>query len=329
MSRVTRELSCLLVKSILVFSFTLTSLTLPAFANPSASDHEAKTRYPIVLVHGMLGFRKMFGVIEYFSGVKKKLESQGATVYVTHASAINSNEVRGNQIIQQLEEIRKQTGQADLKFNLIGHSQGGVDIRYVAGIRPDLVASLTSIGSPHKGVNVDSWRLLNSQRIQNAPNFITGPINLALRLNYLLLTGTWKPMDIKGALLLLDMEQVQAFNQRFPGGIDDQYCETGAPVTETEFGEIKNYSWTGSEAFTNGFDVADSGLWLISKGIYGDEKSDGLVSVCSAQFGMAIETGVKMNHLDEMNIFITAWGEQKKPLQVYEEHASRLRFAGL
>ncbi|WP_306462787.1 esterase/lipase family protein, partial [Klebsiella pneumoniae] len=37
------------------------------------------------------------------------------------------------------------------KVNLIGHSHGGPTIRYVASVRPDLVASVTSIGGVHKG----------------------------------------------------------------------------------------------------------------------------------------------------------------------------------
>src|SRR3546814_16858781 len=54
-------------------------------------------------------------------------------------------------MIAQLDDIRAIKGNNSLKFNLIGHSQGGLDIRYVAAVRPDLVASLTTVGSPHKG----------------------------------------------------------------------------------------------------------------------------------------------------------------------------------
>jgi len=301
----------------------------PVYGNQSIGEDRLKTNYPIVLVHGMLGFKQMFGVINYFGGVKKSLEAQGATVYASHTSAINSSEVRGQQLIEQLDAIRNQSGEEHLKFNLIGHSQGGLDIRYVAGLRPDLVASLTSIGTPHKGVNAESLGIFNPRKLQNAPKFVKAGLNFGFRLNYLLLTGTWKPMDIGAALFMVNLDQVLAFNARFPGGVSDQYCEAGDATTKTDFGEIKNYSWTGEGVFTNALDIADSGLWMVSKLVYGDEKSDGLVSVCSAQFGLPIDTGITMNHLDEMNFFITAWGEDKKPLQAYEEHASRLRIAGL
>ena len=35
-----------------------------------------------------------------------------------------------------------------------GGARGGLDIRYVAGVRPDLVVSITSVGSPHMGVDL-------------------------------------------------------------------------------------------------------------------------------------------------------------------------------
>mgnify|MGYP003302244223 CR=1 FL=1 len=37
------------------------------------------------------------------------------------------------------------------KFNLMGHSQGGMTSRYVMSVRPDLVASVTTMATPHTG----------------------------------------------------------------------------------------------------------------------------------------------------------------------------------
>ena len=42
-----------------------------------------KTKYPIVLAHGMAGFDELFGVYEYFLGIPDSLRDRGATVYVT------------------------------------------------------------------------------------------------------------------------------------------------------------------------------------------------------------------------------------------------------
>jgi triacylglycerol lipase len=113
-----------------------------------------RTQYPIVLAHGFLGFDNLAGIMDYWYGIVDKLEDGGATVYVTEVSPINSSVNRGEQLIAQLEEIRAIEGDPNLKFNLIGHSQGGLDIRYIAGVRPDLVASLTTIATPHVGVDL-------------------------------------------------------------------------------------------------------------------------------------------------------------------------------
>ena len=42
-----------------------------------------KTRYPIVLAHGLFGFDQLFGVIDYFFGIPDALTDGGARVFVT------------------------------------------------------------------------------------------------------------------------------------------------------------------------------------------------------------------------------------------------------
>jgi triacylglycerol lipase len=115
----------------------------------------AKTKYPIVLAHGMAGFDELFGVYEYWYGIPGALRDKGATVFVTEVSQFNSTEVRGEQLIDQIETIVAITGKP--RVNLIGHSHGGLDVRYVAAVRPDLVASVTSVGTPHKGADLADY----------------------------------------------------------------------------------------------------------------------------------------------------------------------------
>ena len=107
-----------------------------------------QTRYPIVLVHGLFGFDHI-GPIEYFYGIPGALRKDGASVHVAQVSAANSTEVRGEQLLAQVKQILAVTGAS--KVNLMGHSHGGPTARYVASVRPDLVASVTSIAGVHKG----------------------------------------------------------------------------------------------------------------------------------------------------------------------------------
>src|SRR5262245_21807231 len=54
-----------------------------------------KTKYPIVLEHGLGGFDALFGVYEYWFGITDALRDGGATVFVTEVSQLNSTEARG------------------------------------------------------------------------------------------------------------------------------------------------------------------------------------------------------------------------------------------
>ena len=118
---------------------------------PASASGYTQTRYPIVLVHGLFGFDRL-GPLEYFYGIPGALRSGGAQVYVTSVSAANSTEVRGEQLLYQVRQILAATGAE--KVHLIGHSHGGPTSRYVASVRPDLVASVTSIGGVNKGSRV-------------------------------------------------------------------------------------------------------------------------------------------------------------------------------
>ena len=65
----------------------------------SATSDFAKTKYPIVLAHGLGGWSKMFGLVDYFNGIPQDLTKNGASVYVTKTSSVNDTEVRGEQLL--------------------------------------------------------------------------------------------------------------------------------------------------------------------------------------------------------------------------------------
>jgi len=110
-----------------------------------------QTTYPIVLVHGLYGFKDIFGM-DYFWLIPEALEIGGAEVYIATVSGLNSTETRGEQLLAKVEDIIAISGAS--KVNLIGHSHGGPTSRYVASIRPDLVASVsTAHGVNHRGSN--------------------------------------------------------------------------------------------------------------------------------------------------------------------------------
>src|SRR5690606_38615294 len=111
--------------------------------------------YPIILAHGFFGFEDFAGIdfITYFYGVKDELAARGeAQVFTPAVDPFNDSETRGEALLAHVERILEETGAT--KVNLIGHSQGGLDSRYVAHQRPDRVASVTTFATPHRGTPI-------------------------------------------------------------------------------------------------------------------------------------------------------------------------------
>jgi len=307
--------------SSLRLAMTLVVTLAVSAPHAEAASTFTKTRYPIVLAHGLSGFRQLFGVVDYFFGIPSDLQSGGAKVFVTQVSAFGSAEQRGEQLLAQIEHIVATTGSG--KINLIGHSQGGLDARYVMAVRPDLIASLTTVATPHTGADLADFlrdNLTAGGFNETVVAALAGSLGTVLDL----LTGTPEPQDAVGALNSLSSAGAAAFNQRFPAGLATTRC--GA--TPSSFNGIQLFSWSGESSITNIFDISDVALALTS--LFYDEDSDGLVGKCSSHFGKVLRDNYSMNHLDEVNqLFAMTSIFETDPVAVFRSHANRLRTAGL
>ncbi len=308
------------------FAPFLLALGLMLVAGPASAFclfncNVAKTRYPIVLAHGLAGFDQLFGVVEYFYGIPSELRSKGATVYVTQVSAFNSTAARGEQLIDQIETIVAITGKP--KVNLIGHSHGGLDVRYVASVRPDLVASVTSVASPHKGADLADFLRDNVQGgsfTEGVLSFFANSLGTVLGL----LSGSTNPQDAILALDSLTSAGMAAFNAQHPQGVPATACGQGA----SSVNGIRYYSWSGTGLLTNVFDLSDPALGLTSF-FYG-EANDGLVGRCSSRLGSVIRDNYFQNHLDEVNQLLGLVSIfESNPKTLFRNHANRLKNAGL
>jgi triacylglycerol lipase len=281
----------------------------------------SQTRYPIVLCHGMAGFTSLFGVVDYFYGIDTALASSGASVFLTHVPQFDTTEARGEELLSEVEEIVARTGSG--KVNLIGHSQGGLDVRYVAAVRPDLVASVTTVGSPHQGAALADYLLAHL-----APGGFDETVlalfadSLGMLIDFL--SGNTDPQDAIGALDSLSSAGAAAFNAQYPAGLPTTPCGSG-PASANG---ISFYSWGGASPLTNILDPSDPALGLSSLVYPGP--NDGLVGTCSAHFGTVIRDNYTMNHLDEVNqvLGLTALFATS-PVSVFTSHANRLKSAGL
>lgn len=287
-----------------------------------AQSGYTQTRHPIVLVHGLLGFDSLLGVYDYFYGLPSDLRSGGARVYVANVSSSNFTEVRGEQLIRYLDQLRATYGHS--KFNLIGHSHGGPTARYVASVRPDLVASMTSIGSPHTGSKVADGLSTIAPPGSWLEATVAGFVN-ALSVFIEFLSGDGDPQNALGALASLNSAGAQAFNNRHPQGRPTSSCGSGASTVNG----IRYYSMGGTSVLTNIFDASDAMLGASSL-FFGWEQNDGLVGQCSSRWGFVLRDNYPWNHLDQVNQILGLRGLfTPSPSSVYRAHANRLKNVGL
>ena len=300
---------------------TFVAVSSQAQAGLFSSSGYTQTRYPIVLAHGMLGFDSMLG-IDYWYGIPQALRRDGAQVYVTEVSQLNTSELRGEELLQQVEEIVAISGKR--KVNLVGHSHGGPTVRYVAAVRPDLVASVTSVGAPHKGSDVaDLLRKLPEGSGGEA--ILAGLTNgMGALIHFLSGSPSTEPQNSLGSLESLNSEGAARFNAKYPQGVPTSACGEGA----YKVNGVRYYSWSGTSPLTNPLDVSDAMLGAGSLAF--DEANDGLVGRCSSHLGMVIRDNYRMNHLDEVNqvLGLTSLFETD-PVTIYRQHANRLKNAGL
>jgi len=279
-----------------------------------------QTRYQIVLVHGLFGFDSIAG-IPYFYDIPDGLASGGARVFLAQVSATNSNEVRGEQLLSQVRQVLAITGAT--RVNLIGHSQGGLTARYVAAVRPDLVASVTSVGTPHKGSRVaDLVRNVlppGSVSESVARDVIQGVAVLIDEIS-----GGNLPQNPLAALDALTTPGTRTFNTRYPAGLPTTACGSGA----ARVNNVAYYSWGGIANYTNFYDVSDVILGATGL-VFGDEDNDGLVGRCSNHLGTIIYDDYFQNHLDEVDqVFGLVSPFTSNPVTLFRAQANRLRNAG-
>ena len=109
-----------------------------------------KTRYPVVLVHGI--FFRDWQLVNYWGRIPAELMRNGAEIYYGGQQSAAPVAVSAVELKERILTILRETGAE--KVNLIAHSKGGLDCRYAIthlGLAP-CVASLTTINTPHRGV---------------------------------------------------------------------------------------------------------------------------------------------------------------------------------
>lgn len=158
--------------------YALLALGLASFGlEGAARAGAARTTYPVVFAHGMGGFNNLLGydywgddygtfvgdpcdeLLEIYCNVDL---DAGQKAYVAQVQAFQSSEVRGLDLANDIEGFLATAGAS--RVNLIGHSQGGLDIRKAAKVLYQrraytVVSQLISVSSPHRGSPVAKYIL--------------------------------------------------------------------------------------------------------------------------------------------------------------------------
>lgn len=290
------------------------------------------TRYPLVLVPGMLGFIRLV-LYPYWYGIVSALRRGGAVVVAVKVSPLHSSEVRGEQLLARIEEVLRQTGAQ--KVNLIGHSQGSLTARYAAAKRPDLVASVTSVAGTNHGSELADYLQAHYPADSAKGRVLSAVLRLISALMSLLETGyrgPKLPVDIHASHASLTTAGVALFNQRYPQGLPATWGGNGPE----EVNGVRYYSWSGTlqpgktDKGRNLFDGTNRSCRLFARTFVREAgQCDGMVGRYSSHLGTVIGDDYPLDHFDIVNQSLGLVGKGAEPIRLFVEHAERLKAAGV
>lgn len=295
-------------------------------------SQQCATRYPLVLVPGMLGFIRLV-LYPYWYGIVSALRRSGAVVVAVQVSPLHSSEVRGEQLLARIEEILTQTGAQ--KVNLIGHSQGALTARYAAAKRPDLVASVTSVAGTNHGSELADYLQAHYPANSAKGRLLSALLRLIGALMSLLETGyrgPRLPVDIQASHASLTTAGVALFNQQYPQGLPETWGGNGPEVVNG----VRYYSWSGTlqpgktNRGRNLFDGTHRSCRLFARTFVREAgQCDGMVGRYSSHLGTVIGDDYPLDHFDIVNQSLGLVGKGAEPVRLFVEHAQRLKAAGV
>ncbi len=270
----------------------------------TADCERETTRFPVLFVHGWTGFGAI-GPVDYFFGVRDELEPLGYPVVFPVLDPYNSHIVRADQLAAAIDaallELRAR------KVNLLAHSQGGLDARYLISTLGygDRVAALTTVATPHQGTPLADIAL----------GLQPGPTGQALAfLLELVGAAAGNQSDAEASFWSLSETFVRGeFNPQNP---DDP--------------RVDYQSWMGRTCLSvlACGDAVDAPIltgYQILTSVAGD--NDGVVPVSSAPWG-AYHGTVPADHFDEVGQVAGATSPEFDHLAFYRDRARDLRDAG-
>jgi triacylglycerol lipase len=176
------------------------------------------TRYPLLMVHGV--FFRDWSAFNYWGRIPDQLEAFGARIHYGGQQSSASVAQSAAELAATIRRIVAETGCG--KVNIIAHSKGGLDARWAIsqlGVA-DLVASLTTINTPHRGCN------FARQLLEKIPDKVVGQISSSYD-NLFSRLGDVAPDFLGGVVDLTDTECAR-LNQAMPDAAGVLYQSLGS-----------------------------------------------------------------------------------------------------
>lgn len=289
-------------------------------------------RYPLVLVPGLLGFISLLGY-PYWYGIVSALRRLGATVFPVLVSSVHSTEVRGEQLLLRIADVLAQTGAE--KVHLIGHSQGALTARYAAALKPEWVASVTSVAGPNQGSELADFLARKAPHGSLRERVLSALLRAVARCMAWLergYKGEPLPIDVAAAQQSLTCDGVAAFNALYPQGLPETWGGEGV----AEVNGVRYYSWSGTlqpgvtNKGGNRFDGPNIACRLFARTFTREAgQCDGMVGRYSSHLGTVIGDQYPLDHFDIINQTFGLVGKGAEPVKLFVEHARRLAAQGL
>lgn len=242
------------MKKLLILTISLT-LTGHAFASKDSSSKPLEGSYPIVLSHGILGFDDseglLFGIMKYWGGMDDYLRSQGVSVLTPGKTAMNDLEYRGEEMKVQILQWMAANGYS--KVHVIGHSQGGLDSRYMITHQgmSSKVSSLTTLNSVHRGSPVADIAL------DVIPDWMEPYVAIVLNtLGGLIYSDN--DQDVIAMAVSLRTDTLEVFNQTTPNAYGVDYFSYGSkmawadPIQHPMMVLLYPVTWAGGLVYGQG-----------------------------------------------------------------------------
>jgi triacylglycerol lipase len=216
------------------------------------------TQYPTILVSG-LGFHDQNKVVSYWGGIPNYLKRHGADVYTARQQAflsIPDNAVRLKYRVLDILELTKKD-----KINIIGHSKGGLEARYMTGKlgMHDYVASITTLGTPHRGTHLADM-VLGKIPI---PKFVLSQVtNL-----YAKIMGDEHPDSFR-AILQLSTGLMKIFNEEVTDSRNIYYQSYASHISR----DYPSYIWRTLAGIIKPYEGQNDGLVGVESAKWGDYK---------------------------------------------------------